>query len=110
MESKHAGLVILLTDCCSNRYPLPKRSTQPAPEMSSDSGKGPTLSPVLRCLLFQHRGVVDITAATRSAAYGDDLRGGLFTRSLNKTLTRPVTELARSADGFVSWKAAFPRL
>jgi hypothetical protein len=101
MRNTGAGLVVLLTDCCStvvNAKPLPKEP-------------GPGTSYVMRCLFFQHRGLVDITAAQDgTGSYGDPVYGGVFTSALISLLPESVDELDRDHDGFVTWKQFFPRL
>ncbi|HKI33004.1 MAG TPA: caspase family protein [Gemmataceae bacterium] len=104
MEQKRAGLVVLLTDCCSTRV-----KTKPL-----DGANQPLtpreLHPVFRCLFFQHRGTVDITAAEDdSGAFGDD-RGGVFTSALVNLLQGDVKALDTDHDGFVSWKEIVPLL
>jgi hypothetical protein len=104
MEAKGAGLVVLLTDCCSNR--VKTNSANDAMQPLTPRG----LHPVFRCLFFQHRGTVDITAAEDdTAAYGDD-RGGVFTSALVSLLQGDVKTLDTDNDGFVSWKEVFPLL
>jgi hypothetical protein len=105
MEDRGAGLVVLLTDCCSTYLPTKPvfMSRQPPPRVE--------LHPVLRCLFFQHRGTVDITAAEEGmGAYSDDQHGGVFTRALVGLLEGELNNLDRDGDGFVSWKEFFPQL
>lgn len=113
MEKTRAGLVVVLTDCCSSRYKLNMGTlVQKPPHIPVNE---PTQ--VFRCLLFQHRGVVDITAATydekkkqNEAAYGDENQGGIFTRTLGKLLSTDLKLLDKNKDGFVSWEEFFPVL
>jgi hypothetical protein len=109
MQEKQAGLVVILTDCCSNVVPLPPPPPgiplrEPSPKESAE------IAPVIRCLLFQQRGVVDITAATNEEAWGDSLEGGVFTRTLARLLQSQVKDLDRDRDGFVTWKEFYPSL
>jgi hypothetical protein len=64
----------------------------------------------MRCLFFEHRGLVDITGATYDHRtgkgefgwYGPE--GGIFTTSLaDALLFKPFDELDASHDGFVTW-------
>jgi hypothetical protein len=107
MEKKGAGLVVLLTDCCSTPRKLP-------PGLASTKGVGmraSKLNPAVRCLLFQARGTVDITAATDNASWSDNQRGGLFTRSLARLLEQtPLRDLDKDRDGVVTWTEFFPQL
>lgn len=113
MERKQAGFVVVLTDCCSSRFKLQdSKKHRKVPHIPTDE---PT--PVFRCLFFQHRGVVDITAATfdekkkqNEAAFGDETQGGIFTRTLGKLLSKDLKELDTNRDGFVTWEEFFPIL
>src|SRR5437762_3577308 len=64
MEARGAGLVLLLTDCCSTPRKLPPLLT----ESKGMVERARTLRPTVRSLLFQARGTVDITAATDNAS------------------------------------------
>jgi hypothetical protein len=108
MEDKKAGLVVILTDCCSNMRRVSKRQlNEETQEKVTARGK---FHPTLRSLFFQARGTVDITAATGTVSWGDDASGGLFTRSLCKMLTTSPAALGAGKDGALSWKEFFPRL
>jgi hypothetical protein len=108
MEAKKASLVVLLTDCCSTA------STLDAADLKDDAPRSRGLSremhPTVRCLLFQARGTVDVTAAKDNAAWSDRVRGGLFTRSLCLLMQSPPRALDTDGDGFVSWREFFPQL
>jgi hypothetical protein len=110
MEATGAGLVILLTDCCSN---LPKgepRADQVEDRKVREITPARTLSPTIRNLFYQARGTVDVTAATEDVAWGDKERGGLFTRAVCRMLIRPLKELDRNRDGVLTWDEFFPQL
>lgn len=109
MEQRKAGLVVLLTDCCSSLLTLPKSAKK---NRELDRGIAPTeIKPVLKSLLFQQRGMVDITAAVENtASWGDDDEGGIFTRSLQKLLLSDAAKLDTNKDGLVSWQEFYPRL
>jgi hypothetical protein len=105
MTDRHPGLVVILTDCCSTRYPLGKKR-----KVTAIPGVARQLDPALRCLLFQHRGVVDVTAAVEGAAFGDDDEGGLFTRTLAGAIRNRSGGLARTPGKFLSWAELFPEV
>lgn len=106
MEAKKTALVLLLTDCCST--PQRIKSTR---ERGKDIGPGARqIHPTVRCLLFQARGTVDVTAATDAPSWSDSLEGGLFTRTLCRMMQQDVKSLDTNGDGFVSWREFFPRL
>ncbi len=104
MRKKNPGLAVLLTDCCSNRFNLKRKNRDVWDEQHRE------INPVMRDLFFRHRGVVDITASTNSEAFGDEHKGGLFTRTLGKLLLSPPAALDDNRDGFVDWREFFPRL
>src|SRR5262249_40558594 len=102
MQEKQPGLAVILTDCCSNFHPLRARS---APESGSEGRgedeRGPReTSPVVRNLLFQQRGLVDLTASDNEPSWGDAEQGGIFTRTLAALMTGKPAELDRNKDGF----------
>ncbi|MGL4553023.1 MAG: caspase family protein [Gemmataceae bacterium] len=106
MEECKPGLAVLLTDCCSTKEKWDgNRLTVawPRPVLAD-------ISPVVKQLLFQSRGVVDVTAATEEAAWSDDENGGLFTRSFARMVTKDTKELDANKDGFVTWQEFFPQL
>jgi len=109
---------VILTDCCSDFVRLkglPKaRPLQPTPRISS----------ALRCLLFQQRGLVDITASTNETSWGDSRRGE-FLRGPCFALLKPsdlpeaqwrqkdvrqLKKLDTNGDGFLTWKEFFDHL
>jgi len=105
MDQKGAGLVVLLTDCCSSYL-----RGRPAVR-DRETVTRVVLHPVLRCLFFQHRGTVDLTAAEDgTGAYADDQHGGVFTGALVTLLNRDLKTLDTDRDGFLSWKEFFPQL
>lgn len=106
MLSHQPGLVVLLTDCCSNRYVLPGKQRR----IISDKGTAKAIHPILRNLLYQSRGVVDITAASGNEAFGDDQDGGIFTRTFSKLVLTPNTWSDQARDGFISWPEFFERV
>jgi hypothetical protein len=106
MEAHHPGLVVLMTDCCSNRYKLPGKSRR----VYADEGTAQAIQPVLRCLMYQSRGVVDITASTGNFSFGDDHNGGIFTRTFDRLVREGIPPSDADRDGFVTWPEFFSRL
>jgi hypothetical protein len=82
MGAKQPRLSVLLTDCCSSLFKprkLPPAPGAPAPR--------PEISPLLRCLLLEHRGVVDITSSSYGeASWGRPGFGGFFTNALGRAM------------------------
>jgi len=109
MQEKQAGLTVVLTDCCSTRVKAEGKTNDR--KLGGTPPAAKELHPIFRNLLFQHRGVVDITAASGNTAFADDREGGLFTRALDSVLL-PKTQhpVDANKDGFVSWKEFFPSL
>jgi hypothetical protein len=126
MEQKRPRLLILLTDCCSNYTAAPGKGPRgreevkaPAPVPVAKTGPAPASRPTglktnqgatVRCLLFRHEGVVDITASSNGhPAEGTKDRGGPFTFALSQLLNeegRPAAE----AGNFVYWSDFFLRV
>ena len=104
MADKHAGLDVILTDCCSNRFPLPKRTRRAVHAPPT------TIAPLVRNLFFQHRGVVDLTASTENSSFGDDDEGGIFTRTLCRLLTGEIEAVDKNNDHFATWEEFYPFL
>jgi len=108
MQEKQAGLTVVLTDCCSTRIKVEGKTTD---RKLSTPPAARELNPIYRNLLFQHRGVVDITAASGNFAFGDSREGGLFTLALhNVLLPKQPLSYDGNKDGFISWKEFFPSL
>jgi hypothetical protein len=109
LKGKNAALTVVLTDCCSSfdRQAGPARERRTAPVRA-----GGDLSPVARCLLFQHRGLVDVTAAEKgTSGWCHDECGSLFTYALVNVLwNRPLAQLDADGDGFLTWEEFFPQL
>ena len=68
------------------------------------------MSKLMRCLFFEHRGLVDITGATYDSRTGKGEfgwygpQGGVFTTALTDALLfTPFEEIDASRDGFVTW-------
>jgi hypothetical protein len=116
MESTKAGLVVLLTDCCSTPREAPFGDDAPPEDMvaarsiTAASRVATKIHPTVRNLFFQARGTVDITAATDNASWSDVRFGGLFTRSVCTMLCLPIKEVDKNGDGVVTWAECFPQL
>jgi hypothetical protein len=105
MQAKHPGLIVILTDCCSTSFHLGKTR-----RLFLDKGTALTMNPLLRCLLYQSRGVVDVTAASGNASFGDDHEGGIFTRTFAKVVADGIAGSDANSDGFVTWPEFFSQL
>jgi hypothetical protein len=106
LHASTASLKVLITDCCSNtvKKPLPQEERQFKTEPPTK------LDPMYGCLFFQHRGLVDVTAADRGTfAFYDD-SGGVFTTALVRLWDRKWRELDTNKDQFLSWKELYPQL
>jgi hypothetical protein len=103
MEAKGAGLVVIMSDCCSERLEVQDLPIHRPVEVIH--------YPAVRCLFFQHRGVVDITAAADETGSWGDQRGGVFTRAFCEAM-KPANfpKLDQNHDKFVTWKEFFPTL
>jgi hypothetical protein len=106
MEAHQPGLIVIVTDCCSSRFKLPGKPRR----VYLDTGAAATIDPVLRCLLYQSRGLVDITAASGNASFGDDHEGGIFTRAFGRLVEEGIPPSDGDRDGFISWPEFFSRL
>ena len=106
MQEHQPGLIVLMTDCCSSRFKFPGKTRR----VYADNGTASTIQPVMRCLFYQSRGVVDITAATGNFSFGDDHDGGIFTRTFDKVVRAELPRSDADRDGFVSWPEFFSRL
>jgi hypothetical protein len=106
MRGKNAGLVVCLTSCCSNFI---ESRDQAPPRLRG--GRAESLAPVMQHLFFQHRGVVDITAAEPGTyGYNFGRLGSVFTRALLNLLDKPLGDLDLDRDGFVSWAELYRQL
>src|SRR5262249_5773016 len=100
------GLVVVLTDCCSNFVKLPGAAPRDIPV---DTAK--QISPVFRHLFFLSRGVVDINAtAIGDVSWGDNTKGGLFTYTLTGALMTQFSALKKDKNGNLTWKGFSPQL
>jgi hypothetical protein len=110
MEATGAGLVVLLTDCCSNLTKKAPRGDELESRKAGDIKTPQRLSPTIRNLFYLARGTVDITASTEDVAWGDKVKGGIFTRAVCRMLGRPLKELDTNRDGVLTWDEFFPQL
>jgi PDZ domain len=106
---KRPRLAVMLTDCCSSAARFRPPKTPPAPGATAP-GAPPGMSKLMRCLFFEHRGLVDITGATYDARTGKGEfgwygpQGGVFTTALSDALLfSSFEEIDASHDGFVTW-------
>lgn len=107
MRLKEPALMVVLTDCCSDPQADEKRTGPgltagaPAPMEVTE------ISPLFRSLFFQHRGIVDITAATLDTSLGWDSLGGAFTIVLGNLLRKGPAYFKPADREFVTWKEFF---
>ncbi len=95
---RHSERLLQHREAGENHARVPPKQRALAPEAA-------TPHPVSRCLFFQHRGIVDITAAQEgTASFGHFRRGGIFTQALVKVLDSDFKDLDLNKDHFVSWK------
>jgi Caspase domain len=106
MKAKKPGLAVLLSDCCSVRTRVATKLK--GAERFIDDVRP---HPVLNSLLFQHRGVVDITAAQDgTGSWGDDVRGGIFTQSFCGLLREQLQTYDTKKARFISWREFYIQL
>ncbi|WP_165069411.1 PDZ domain-containing protein [Paludisphaera rhizosphaerae] len=115
--SKGARMTVLLSDCCANLVPIrrePPNVGAPAP-----GAPGPPPGPTtLQMLLFEHRGLVDLTSSMYDPVLGvgekswtESTSGSFFTVALTNLMMAPPDVLdVAPRDGFVEWKEFFPRV
>jgi Caspase domain len=107
MKARKPGLIVLLTDCCSTS------NTRVITKLAGTDRLLPAqrFHPVVRCLFFQHRGLVNITAAQDgTGSWGDNRHGGVFTQSLCTLLKEDLRDLDKNKDHMISWKEFFEQL
>ena len=109
MRNNKPGLIVLLTACCS-AY-LPDRADNTVGALPPKTVVAKEIKPVIRSLFFEHRGIVDITAAPPGeSALGNGTRGTIFTNNfVNLALQDDLSKYKTSGD-FVTWKAFHARL
>lgn len=104
MQTTRAGLIVVLTACCSN-YIKPDRSTQIYGEARPSFSVPEKIKPVIRSLFFQHRGIVDITAAPPGEfAIGDGERGTYLTSTFVDLTLRDDLLPNNATNQFITWK------
>src|SRR5262249_49375021 len=82
-EAQSAGLVVLISDCCSDSKEVARVQRRADKRPRSPRA----IHPTFRRLFFESRGTVDINSSSRESAWGDNDKGGVFTRSLCRALT-----------------------
>ena len=99
LKEKPGRLKMLVTDTSSSGvHAIKPEAHNYAPELM-------TLLPYTKHLFLQHRGILDITAASPGQeAWGSNTLGGFFTASLIESLN---TESDTNKDGFLSWTEIF---
>ena len=102
MQEHPPGLVVIMTDCCSTRFSFGKTP-------AGSTWTRETLHRLIRScgVCSTSLGLVDITAASGDASFGDDHEGGIFTRSFAKLVEDGIATSDANHDGFVSWPEFF---
>lgn len=96
MLARGAGLVVLLSDACSNVMRL--RPMMGAPDEEEMEGRLRQAAFGYRRLFFESRGLVDINGSTvGTSGWSDPDEGGIFTRALLDTF------LAKKSDASLTW-------
>lgn len=113
IQGRHPAFVLVASDACHDAAQLTPGQIELGSLLAPDSvppgrpaGGPAALHPTVRRLLFEARGVVDLTAAA-TMAYTDDAEGGLFTRAFCQLLTTPLDRLDENRNGTVVWPEAF---
>ena len=108
LSEKQARLKLLITDTCKNQVSTPiPRSTVYATVREKNRS-------YTEHLFLQHRGLLDITAAsTNQFALANDLLGGFFTAALIESFSEK-SDMKReggigNSDGFLSWDEVFAK-
>jgi hypothetical protein len=108
MKGKDHRLIVLLTNACSNLVSSDEGPSPFARKGRVERQAAGELDPVMRALLFEEQGVVDITAAEIGTyAFGHPTMGGFFTIALREVLSQPAQRLDNGT-GSVSWQTVFP--
>ena len=104
MAAQRAYGSILVTDACMVKLEL---SSVPAPGNTADMQRAEaTKSEVVRQLLLQNRGFIDLSAASAGEKALFTPSGGFFTRALLSAAERGIL-LDRDGNGTVSWEEFF---
>ena len=97
IEGLDCRLKLLITDTCSF-----------GPPITEHLGAAPSLRSALANLFFEHKGFLNLTAATEGElAASDSVVGGWFTRSLVISILQRYSDLDTNGDNFVSWAEVF---
>jgi hypothetical protein len=107
VEQRRARLGVILTDCCASL--VRPRKEPPAPGAAAPQ---PKVSPMLRCLVLEHRGIVDVTSSSYGQiSWSRQGSGGLFTSALATALgTWEIDGFDLDKDGFVTWAEVFEQV
>lgn len=100
LDATDARLTVILTNCCSNIAGVDPPNRRVPAEWEA-----------FKQLFFQHRGMVDITAAEDGTiGWVNNRNGGFFTQCLVKLFCEPIAALDRNGNGFVTWSEFSHRL
>jgi hypothetical protein len=107
LAQRRPRLSVVLTDCCASLVKPRKEPPQPGAPAPR-----PEVSPVLRCLLLEHQGVVDVTSSSYGETYWSRQgTGGLFTSALTTPLgSWDIDQFDANKDGFLTWTELFEQV
>ena len=106
LTERRPRLSVLLTDCCAS---LVKPRPQPP---AGARAPQPRVSPMMRCLLLQHRGIVDLTSSSfGEISWGRQGTGGIFTHALTQAMGAwDIPQFDTDKDGFLTWTELFDQV
>jgi hypothetical protein len=116
MLAHNPRLLVLLTDCCADFGPgIPSESgtTQPEQEiklvrLAQDAPKPARQGALVRQMLFQQKGVVDVNACQPGKASDSKYyRGGFFTFTMIRLLSAHPHQFGVKQGGVVRWHTFF---
>ena len=108
LAEKQASLKMLITDTCKNRVDTPIPGSKVYARVQEKNRS------YTEHLFLQHRGLLDITAAsTNQFALGNDQLGGFFTAALIESFSEKSDMKGEGGignkDGFLSWDEVFAK-
>ena len=108
LAQKQARLKMLITDTCKNRVDTPPPNASTYAQVRAKNRR------YTEHLFLQHKGMLDITAAsTNQFALANDQIGGFFTAALIKSFSEEADMKKDGGignnDGFLSWQEVFAK-
>jgi hypothetical protein len=103
MHARQPRLCVVLTDCCASLVKARKEAPAPGAGLPPEQ-----VSAIMRCLLLEHRGVVDVTSSSLGEiSWSGQGTGGLFTQALTFVLGGDIETCDSNKDGFLTWTEVF---